>query len=119
MECLLHSLTRLLNSHTIQVKAFAKEWKEYVYTIELQSNHGPNAFGRHLDPAKVALVPFYRSEDEQRCVCMCAACQCACACGTTARAAVWARRGPAVLIARPAGAGRPRGRWVAGRRDRL
>ena len=72
MECLLHSLTRLLNSHTIQVKAFAKEWKEYVYTIELQSHHGSNAFGRHLDPAKVALVPFYRSEDEQRCVCMCA-----------------------------------------------
>jgi hypothetical protein len=34
-----------------QVKAFAKEWKEYVYTIELQSHQG--AFGRDLDPSKV------------------------------------------------------------------
>ena len=66
----------LLDSHTIQVKAFAKEWKEYVYTIELQSHQGPNAFGRHLDPAKVALVPFSRSEDEQPFVCVCA-CVCA------------------------------------------
>ena len=35
-----------------QVKMFAKEWKEYVYTIELQAGQGPGAFGRHLDESK-------------------------------------------------------------------
>ena len=39
----------------VQVKLFAKEWKEYVYTIELQAHQG--SFGRELDASKVHRDP--------------------------------------------------------------
>ena len=49
-----------------QVKMFAKEWKEYAYTIELQAGQGPGAFGRHLDESKVMALNEEQKENLRR-----------------------------------------------------
>jgi hypothetical protein len=49
-----------------QVKVFAKEWKEYVYTIELQSSQGTGAFGQNLDEAKIKALNEEQRENVKR-----------------------------------------------------